>query len=418
MVSSTFGGCVYLFTKLQDKELSCGLSGLFDENPGEACDLEGVNLDPRQRLSSVKIHLSRGASRAQEGAAPGASRDRKPRAEEKNFVDVGFHAFGIDAVEGGDEIASDNVAPSVVDSSDHHGCPRARPGGAVQNQGALSRGQAKGDGLPSSEKRSQEEEAELDDEMEGIGEVELVVASDLSVGVVPVASADSKGRSDVVQEGSIGKAPRAAATDDGVGSGMASGRPNDQGWEESKEASPGRRGVRKASREGAPNPLLAMSKGVGAGGACRKRAATANPQTCRGGGYPRVRGVEAEDERKASEGKGEAGKAEGVGDRGGEGTGEKEMGQEAADGEGEQAIAEPPPFDIMLTLDDDALHRIMLFIHPEDVMECRVVSSRWEFPVHEAVFEGFCRRTYMAQVRRMPRRRCFLGLSNIQSSFT
>ncbi|CAM9514258.1 unnamed protein product [Scytosiphon promiscuus] len=58
----------------------------------------------------------------------------------------------------------------------------------------------------------------------------------------------------------------------------------------------------------------------------------------------------------------------------------------------------PLPPDIVLTLPDDVLHRTMLFLHPEDILECRAVSSRWEFPGDEAVFEGLCRRTYLAQV--------------------
>ncbi|CAM9548484.1 unnamed protein product [Ectocarpus sp. 4 AP-2014] len=63
--------------------------------------------------------------------------------------------------------------------------------------------------------------------------------------------------------------------------------------------------------------------------------------------------------------------------------------------QGEEVTPLPP--DIVLTLPDDILHRTMLFLNPEDIFECRAVSSRWSFPGHENVFEGLCRRTYLAQ---------------------
>lgn len=63
---------------------------------------------------------------------------------------------------------------------------------------------------------------------------------------------------------------------------------------------------------------------------------------------------------------------------------------------GEEVVPLPP--DIVLTLPDDILHRAMLFLNPEDIFECRAVSSRWGFPGHENVYEGLCRRTYLAQV--------------------
>lgn len=77
---------------------------------------------------------------------------------------------------------------------------------------------------------------------------------------------------------------------------------------------------------------------------------------------------------------------------------EGEEGEGDAEGEEDEEEEEPPPPDIMLTLADDVLHRIMLFLNPEEIFECRAVSSRWDFPGHEAVFEGLCRRTYLAQV--------------------
>lgn len=64
--------------------------------------------------------------------------------------------------------------------------------------------------------------------------------------------------------------------------------------------------------------------------------------------------------------------------------------------QGEEVTPLPP--DIVLTLPDDILHRTMLFLNPEDIFECRAVSSRWSFPGHENVYEGLCRRTYLAQV--------------------
>ncbi|CAN0527676.1 unnamed protein product [Ectocarpus sp. 12 AP-2014] len=63
--------------------------------------------------------------------------------------------------------------------------------------------------------------------------------------------------------------------------------------------------------------------------------------------------------------------------------------------QGEEVTPLPP--DIVLTLPDDILHRTMLFLNPEDIFECRAVSSRWSFPGHENVYEGLCRRTYLAQ---------------------
>ncbi|CAM9544928.1 unnamed protein product [Laminaria digitata] len=89
---------------------------------------------------------------------------------------------------------------------------------------------------------------------------------------------------------------------------------------------------------------------------------------------------------------GAAGVEEGKGD-GNEGEGEEKEEEEEEEGEEET----PLPPDALLTLSDDVLHNTMLFLHPEDIFECRAVSSRWEFPLHEAVFEGLCRRTYLAQ---------------------
>ncbi|CBN79375.1 conserved unknown protein [Ectocarpus siliculosus] len=63
--------------------------------------------------------------------------------------------------------------------------------------------------------------------------------------------------------------------------------------------------------------------------------------------------------------------------------------------QGEEVTPLPP--DIVLTMPDDILHRTMLFLNPEDIFECRAVSSRWSFPGHENVYEGLCRRTYLAQ---------------------
>lgn len=72
--------------------------------------------------------------------------------------------------------------------------------------------------------------------------------------------------------------------------------------------------------------------------------------------------------------------------------------EEEDEDDGKEEEETPLPPDIVLTLADDALHRTMLFLHPEEIFECRAVSSRWDFPGHEEVFEGLCRRTYLAQV--------------------
>ena len=90
--------------------------------------------------------------------------------------------------------------------------------------------------------------------------------------------------------------------------------------------------------------------------------------------------------------------AGGVADDGQGGKGDNE-GEEREGLEGQEKVASPRRRkDAVLTLFDDALHRIMLFLHPEDISECRAVSSQWTFPQHEAVFEGLCRRTYPGQV--------------------
>lgn len=73
-----------------------------------------------------------------------------------------------------------------------------------------------------------------------------------------------------------------------------------------------------------------------------------------------------------------------------------------SDDDGKVAAVAPIRRDLMLTLPDDVLHRTMLFLHPEDIFECRAVNSQWTFPQHEAVFEGLCRRTYLAQVDLYP----------------
>ncbi|CAM9535837.1 unnamed protein product [Ascophyllum nodosum] len=88
---------------------------------------------------------------------------------------------------------------------------------------------------------------------------------------------------------------------------------------------------------------------------------------------------------------------ESVADEGQGGKGDNEgEGREGL--EGQEKVASPRRRkDAVLTLFDDALHRIMLFLHPEDISECRAVSSQWTFPQHEAVFEGLCRRTYPGQ---------------------
>ena len=79
-------------------------------------------------------------------------------------------------------------------------------------------------------------------------------------------------------------------------------------------------------------------------------------------------------------------------------------GRRTADGDDDGKVAAVAPMrrDLMLTLPDDVLHRTMLFLHPEDIFECRAVNSQWSFPQHEAVFEGLCRRTYLAQVDLCP----------------
>lgn len=88
---------------------------------------------------------------------------------------------------------------------------------------------------------------------------------------------------------------------------------------------------------------------------------------------------------------------EGVKGKGGEvDAGEKEGGQGEEEQEGGEDEKELPP-DIVLTLDDDVLHGTMLYLQPEDIVECRAVSSRWGFPLAESVYEELCRRTYLTQ---------------------
>lgn len=148
---------------------------------------------------------------------------------------------------------------------------------------------------------------------------------------------------------------------------------------------------------------------VAATSAVRAGGATSSVPGVVGGGDGGWKGVS--DDRAPSFGKGHRRTARPDGDGGKEGIDGKgiEKSGEADDASGvgqasrveggvedEEEEEELPP-DIVLTLEDDVLHAIMLYLHPEDVVECRAVSSRWEFPLGEAVFEGLCRRTYLAQ---------------------
>lgn len=360
--------------------------------------------------------------------------------EEKSFVDVGFHAFATAMVEDDDDVdGHDNSTPDSehhqtrsasdipVDicssgcsssSAKHASCSTApRDRGARTRSSQLQRkimsagGQEDEEGgrhntngsavkkcSPGSLNNSQHDSEELedDDDEDDFGEVELVITED--GGVIPVASAVA-GENFEPKEAAAALLPdsgtRRAYDVDVAAAAIASdclgGAPRhrliggDGGCEEGKREPTLGRGVKRSARASAMAEAKAASGYGGRNGdgdapwgdVVSERAAQATLlEVDHGGAIPQ----EQEDQ--------EGNKIEDA---------EVEVAEREEVGVEEENKLLPP--DIVLTLDDDVLHRTMLYVHPEDVLECRAVSSRWDFPAHEAVYEGLCRRTYLAQVR-------------------
>lgn len=206
--------------------------------------------------------------------------------------------------------------------------------------------------------KGEEDQDELDvEEDEDFGPVELVVTQD--GGIIPVTAA-------VVEDAAVAAAAAASSA--------------------------GKRGGQRKTRTGAAGhgPASRAVKGKDApAGAAGGAAVTAKEKVA----------STSESEQSVRNTRREA---VGGGRGDGRATGVEECKGGGAKGEGEEGEREeeetPLPPDALLTLSDDVLHNTMLFLHPEEIFECRAVSSRWEFPFHEAVFEGLCRRTYLAQV--------------------
>ncbi len=292
--------------------------------------------------------------------------------EERRFVDAGFHALATSAVEAEEERAG---APPPLEerqqqqhaSRNTNGAHGGKGGGSGKGRDSHDRSAmmysvdgvaaaAAAEVVASSGKTSHPKVAgslgeaaagaggdEKEEDEEDFGEVELVVTHD--GGIIPVAAAAAAAAVDGDDVSADGTAPK-------------------------PEKTPTVQGKGKGARKGG------IRDGVEVGGSDDDAA---------------VGSV-----RKIAAGKTSVGREKGGGG------GDHDEEEEEGDGEGEEEERPLPP-DIMLTLADDVLHRVMLFLNPEDIFECRVVSSRWEFPSHEAVFEGLCRRTYLAQVREIGR---------------
>eukprot|EP00752_Nemacystus_decipiens_P004508 g4116.t1 len=309
------------------------------------------------------------------GAAAPSSADGG--GEESSFIDAGFHALGTNAVEGEEAREEGSPAHRPVAGGQPqpspngiNGTPNASSNGNSRSSGhnrsammysadgmaaaaaaeaTASSGRRNGEvslGIEGGSRAARQQGGEEEDEdEEDFGEVELVVTQD--GGVIPVPAA-------------------AAATATAVGAAPSTGAA------ESLElkAAPV---IKTVGRDARKDGVRGMARGEKDSTATAAAAATAAPAA-------------------GNSWKGATGRA-----GGGEEGEERADGQDGEEEEEEEEEEAAPPPDIMLTLADDVLHRVMLFLNPEDIFECRAVNSRWEFPSHEAVFEGLCRRTYLAQ---------------------
>eukprot|EP00903_Cladosiphon_okamuranus_P009822 g9335.t1 len=309
--------------------------------------------------------------------------------EERSFIDAGFHALGTSAVEGeeGQEErrpthrptkgqqqqsphnAGNAAGGSSSSSSSHnqsammYSVDAAAAAAAAASSGRIHTvSSVGGEGSSSAAGRQGGDaggEEDVEEDEEGFGDVELVVTQD--GGIIPVSAAEAETA-----------AAAAATTTTAVG--FASPFVGSAESLES-EAPMVQKSGRKARKSGVGGRVEGKDGGAAAAAA--------------GGGGGGRASAAAGHARKGAPGEG----------AGGEGAGGQAVEQgEFAEGEEEEEEEEAPlPPDIVLTLADDVLHRVMLFLNPEEILECRAVNSRWEFPSHEAVFEGLCRRTYLAQ---------------------
>ena len=322
-------------------------------------------------------YFSRQETGAVGGAAARSSADDGP--EEINFIDAGFHALGTNAVEGEEGQQEGQLAhhpaagghqqqqqPLPPPRNNVNGTPNGSSSGNTSSShdrsammysvdGAAAAAAASASsgrkihkvsvGAGGSSAAGPQEGDEEDEDEEEFGGVELVVTQD--GGIIPVPAAEAAAAAAAAATATVGDASSVGAT------------------ESLESEAPITHVVGRDARKVGARGRVDGKDGAAAGGDDAAPAAVGNV-------------------RKGATG-------QGVGGEEGEGRAD---GQEE---EGEEEEAPLPP-DIMLTLADDVLHRVMLFLNPEEIFECRAVNSRWEFPGHEAVFEGLCRRTYLAQV--------------------
>lgn len=313
----------------------------------------------------------------QETETAGASGDIDN--SEENFIDTGFHALATTTVEG--EVSSeqqrdnhDSTSTSTTSSRNASGLHSNITAGRARAAESYAGGTVGNAGIHDNDNDNDGEDGQGDlevEEEEDFGEVELVVTQD--GGVVPVTSAvETKPAAVDLSAGTTAALVTASATPGG------------------------KRGARCKTRESAEQGLVRRAvKGKATAVAAVAGVMTVGAADARESS--KASSLEMDQpRRKVCEGRvgvddGAVCAREGVKDEvGGQGGGGVGRGEE-------EAIVSLAP-DVVLTLSDDVLHRTMLFLHPEDILECRAVSSRWEFPGHEAVFEGLCRRTYLAQV--------------------
>lgn len=307
-------------------------------------------LSPPSCLKPLNVSLQE--ADANSGGASASSGSTGNSGEDRSFIDDGFHALATDAVEGEEGKSSSSPAR-----------------------------QRRTSGNP--------------DSTNGNGH-------DLSA---VMHSIDSAAAAAAAEAASSGRATRQASRGGrGRGRGAAAAGDNVNGTREMVDSSVGGQGAGEeedeedfgnvelvVTQDGGIIPVAAV---VGDGSAAVVAPGSKTPQTRGRGARKDGVGVEVDGDSDDVSTSGTVRSA--VTQSGGV----DEEGEDQCDDKEEEEDEEeaPLPPDIVLTLADDVLHRVMLFLNPEEIFECRAVSSRWEFPGHEAVFEGLCRRTYLAQV--------------------
>lgn len=347
----------------------------------------------------------------QEDGKGGSSRGETTQEEGSN-IGVDFHTLGTDAVEGeqgqkpelseqgrqGVTQPGNNSLPSGKDTGGAAGVRTAGRTGARAEARRNPFSETNHAKKPSAEivviqHKQDPQDAEGIEDDEDFGEVELVVTED--GGIIPVVSgAVTAAAAAAVAAATATRTRTEAYNGEGVSAiadrrGSARCRLSEGGvWGESK-VDFANRAVKRSAVVGARATVVVHGTAV-----------TDNSDGASVTTENRVPALSEADHGAVSlRDDGARGPADTDVEGGGERVeGVNEAGDEAAEGreEGEEE-EEELPFDILLTLDDDVLHGTMLYLHPEDLVECRVVSSRWKFPLGEAVFEGLCRRTYLAQ---------------------